>query len=141
VRSQTLLLALYMPDDGFDPNLDFDPDDSADGLVAIINEERRRNAIEAGRPDWYRPVTVSAIPAPQWVTADSLAKLRAAPALEAERDLYRSLAERAADMWQPTFGLDPGEGVWVFPWSEDVADEAMTPEQVEFHRKRREARR
>jgi hypothetical protein len=59
--------------------------------------------------------------------------------LRAELDLYRSLAERAADMWQPTFGLNPDEGLWVFPWAEDVADEAMTREQVEFYRQRREA--
>jgi hypothetical protein len=61
--------------------------------------------------------------------------------LRAELDLYRSLAERYADMWQPQFSLNPDEGLWVFPWAEDVADEAMTPEQVAWLRKRREARR
>jgi hypothetical protein len=65
---------------------------------------------------------------------------RSHEALRSERDLYRSIAERAADMWQPTFGLNPDEGLWVFPWAEDVADEAMTPEQVAWYRKRRESR-
>lgn len=62
-------------------------------------------------------------------------------AMRAELDLYRSLALRYADMWQPQFPLDPNEGLWVFPWADDVPDEPMTPEQVEFYRKRREARR
>jgi hypothetical protein len=63
------------------------------------------------------------------------------PRDEVERlRVAESIAERAADMWQPTFGLNPGEGLWVFPWAEDVADEAMTPEQVAWYRKRREAR-
>jgi hypothetical protein len=60
--------------------------------------------------------------------------------MRAEWEVTRSLAERFADMWQPQFPLNPDEGLWVFPWAEDVADEAMTPEQVEFYRKRREAR-
>jgi hypothetical protein len=65
---------------------------------------------------------------------------RSHEALRAERDLYRSIAERAADMWQPTFGLDPGEGVWVFPWSEDVADEAMSESEVSWYQERRRRR-
>jgi hypothetical protein len=61
-------------------------------------------------------------------------------AMRAEWEATRSIAERAAEMWQPTFGLNPDEGLWVFPWDEDVADEAMTPEQVAWYRARREVR-
>jgi hypothetical protein len=66
---------------------------------------------------------------------------RSHEALRAELDLYRSIALRYADMWQPQFPLDPNEGLWVFPWADDVPDEPMTPEQREFYRKRQEARR
>lgn len=80
--SATLLVALSLPGDGW---TDQDPDDIADVLVAIINEERVRNGgvdaadDEAGfdRPE-VEPVMVSAIPAPQWLTAEALANLRAA---------------------------------------------------------------
>jgi hypothetical protein len=72
------------------------------------------------------------------LTTDRL--IRSHEALRAERDLYCSLAERYADMWQPQFPLNPDEGLWVFPWADDVADEAMTPEQVAWYRARREAK-
>jgi hypothetical protein len=70
----TLLLALYIPRADRETN----PDQIVDELVAMINEERQRIADEADWHDYYRPIEVSAIPSPQWVTPESLRALRAA---------------------------------------------------------------
>jgi len=70
-----IFFALYVPD--ADPELD-DADDLAHCFVSIINEERQRNADDAGRPDCYQPVMVAGIPSPQWLNPATLANLRAA---------------------------------------------------------------
>ena len=61
-----LLLVLSFPDDGTD-YADVDPEIVADSIVACLNEDRRRNAEDAGRPGYYRPLMVNAIPCPQWL--------------------------------------------------------------------------
>lgn len=62
--SATLLIALSLPGDGWTEQ---DPDDIADVLVAIINEERVRNGgadtVGFDSPE-VEPVMVSAIPSP-----------------------------------------------------------------------------
>ena len=74
----TLLLAIYIP--GHMPDLQ--PDDAelyADVFVGVVNEERVRNggADEVGfDTPAVEPVEVSAIPAPQWLTPETLARLR-----------------------------------------------------------------
>ena len=81
-KSRTLLFAVGFPNDGIDPE-DVDPEDVADLLVDIINEERRRNWPEKGRAN---DVTVSAIPAAQWMTRRTIEALRAPVTAVAERD-------------------------------------------------------
>lgn len=75
-----LFFAVYMPDvDPQDENND--PDMIADALVGIINEERVRNAgadaVGFDSPE-VKPVMVSGIPAPQWLTPETLANLKRA---------------------------------------------------------------
>jgi hypothetical protein len=87
-----LLLVLAFPDDGSE---EADPDMVADILASIVNDERRRNADEAGQPDYYKPVMVSAIPAPQWLSGWDLSLLvRAA-------QLVQSAQERLTDLDVP----------------------------------------
>ena len=63
-----LLLALHIPGcDGTE-----DADMVADNLVAIINEERKRN----GGAAYYRPVTIDGLaPTPQWATPEQQKQL------------------------------------------------------------------
>lgn len=68
-----LLLVLSFPDDDMDE--DPDPDTLADVLVSMLNEDRQRNADDAGQPDYYKPLLVNAIPSPQWVSGSDLALL------------------------------------------------------------------
>lgn len=72
-KSHTLLVAFVLPEDKGEWT-EVEPDDIADGFRDIINEEWERNA--ASRPGYYTPCEISAIPAPQWVTAESLQRLR-----------------------------------------------------------------
>lgn len=67
----TLLLALYIPD--ADPTV-IDPDALADEIADAINDQQ----VPHGSYGLLSPVEVSAIPGPQWVTAESLARLRVA---------------------------------------------------------------
>jgi hypothetical protein len=63
-------------------------------------------------------------------------------ALRAETDSLRaaaSIAERHADGWHPQFHTDPAKSQWV-PWNEGEPEQ-MTPPEVEWYRRRREARR
>jgi hypothetical protein len=64
----TLFFALWIPG----AMTDADPDMCADVFARIINEERIRNG------GLGREVEVSAIPAPQWLTSETLARLRSA---------------------------------------------------------------
>jgi hypothetical protein len=98
----TLLLALHIP--GY--VADDDPDMAADCLVGIINEERRHNG--GGRSD---DVTVSVFPACEWMTADTMERLRAAadsppptpgPTREQVADAAAALVGRAGSS-RPTF--------------------------------------
>lgn len=70
-----LLLVIAFPEG--EPYLDANVDAEmlADVIVNDMNEDRRRNCDEAGRPDYYKPVMVHAIPAPQWVDGEGLAVL------------------------------------------------------------------
>lgn len=77
-KSRTLLFAVLFPEDGIEDS-DVDPEQVADELVAIINEERERNGGHFG------PVEVSGIPVAQWMTRDTTARYRAADAYLAER--------------------------------------------------------
>lgn len=72
--TNTILIAFLLPDDKGDWT-EVEADDIADGFRDIINEEWERNA--ASRPGYHTPCQISAIPAPQWVTAESLVNLRA----------------------------------------------------------------
>ena len=78
----TLFLALSIP--GVDPSMD--PEIIADSIALVLNEDRVRNGgvdaaldDDAGfdRPE-VEPVMVAAIPAPQWLTPETLANLRRA---------------------------------------------------------------
>lgn len=72
-ESTHLLLVLCVPDP---TDMDDDPeyaDALADCFVSIINDERRRNG---GRQ--YKPVTINAIPGPQLLSNEGLARLVAA---------------------------------------------------------------
>lgn len=73
--TNTILIAFLLPDDKGDWT-EVEADDIADGFRDIINDEWERNA--ASRPGYYTPCEISAIPAPQWVTAESLRDLRSA---------------------------------------------------------------
>jgi hypothetical protein len=67
---RTLLVAFVIP--GLDGSEDGDDAEAmADVLCGIINEERERNW-----PENPQPIGVSAIPAAQWVTTESLGRLR-----------------------------------------------------------------
>ena len=75
-----LLLVIAFPDDEpyLDDQMDNDPelvDMVADGLLSVLNEERRRNCDDAGRSDYYSPLVLNAIPGPQWVDGHGLALL------------------------------------------------------------------
>lgn len=72
--ARNLLIVLNFPDDGLSDD-DVDPDGVADILVNVLNEDRATNADEAGRPDYYKPLMVNAIPSPQWVSGADLALL------------------------------------------------------------------
>lgn len=72
-RGAFLFLALFVPN--ADPERD-DPDALADDLVRTING--------AGAPPYGDAVMVGGIPAPQWLTPETLANLRRAAAGEAE---------------------------------------------------------
>ena len=73
--SKNLLLVLAFPDDEPYLNETVDAETLADSIVAMLNEERRRNADDAGRPDYYTPLEVNGIPGPQWVDGEGLAIL------------------------------------------------------------------
>lgn len=79
-KSHTILIAFVLPEDKGDWT-EVEADDIADGFRDIINEEWERNA--ASRPGYYTPCEVSAIPAPQWVTTESLRELRSAGEMRA----------------------------------------------------------
>lgn len=68
----TLFLAVSYPNDDIGEE-DVDPDQAADELVAMLNEVRRYNGCP---PD--QMLMVSALPAPQWLTRESLASLHRA---------------------------------------------------------------
>lgn len=79
-RPATLLIGILFPD----VDRDTDPEITADTVVAILNEERVRNGgvdaaldDDAGfdRPE-VEPVMVSAIPPAQWMTSETLTRLR-----------------------------------------------------------------
>lgn len=77
---KNLLLVIAFPDD--EPYLDAQMDNSdelvemvADGLLDVLNQERRKNCDDAGRPDYYKPLVLNAIPGPQWVDGEGLAIL------------------------------------------------------------------
>lgn len=78
-KSHTILIAFVLPGDKGEWT-EVEADDIADGFRDIINEEWERNG--ASRPGYYAPCEISGIPAPQWVTAESLRTLRAAPEME-----------------------------------------------------------
>lgn len=67
----TLLFAVVWPDE-FDPG-EVDPEQVADELVEILNEERHLNWPERGQAN---DLAVSAIPAAQWLTARTMRDLR-----------------------------------------------------------------
>lgn len=97
-KSHTLLVAFVLPEDKGEWT-EVEPDDIADGFRDIINEEWERNA--ASRPGYYTPCEISGIPAPQWLTAESLRTLRSAGELRAFVDRlayvrrYMTAAEQA----------------------------------------------
>lgn len=63
-----LLLTLSIPREPGEVHAE--ADDVADVLVQIVNDERRRNCEEAGRPEYYRPIMVNLLPGtPQWLDA------------------------------------------------------------------------
>ena len=76
VQYRTLLIAFVVPFHEGDEIDDIDPDIMADEFALMVNEDRQRNADDAGRPDYFLPVEVSAIPAPQWVTSETMQRLR-----------------------------------------------------------------
>lgn len=78
MRNLLLVIAFPEGEPYLDAALDDDPEMVemlADGLLDVLNEERRRNAEEAGRPDYYKPLVLNAIPGPQWLTGAGLACL------------------------------------------------------------------
>jgi hypothetical protein len=70
--TRTLLFAVVFPEDGIDSE-DVDPEDVADLLVEIINEDRDRNWPERGR---VNDLMVSGLPPAQWMTDRTLSDLR-----------------------------------------------------------------
>ena len=74
--TSTLLLAVTFPADGI-PNADVDPEQVADELVHILNEERIRNGCPSGER-----LMVAGIPAAQWLTRRTLDNLRKAASHE-----------------------------------------------------------
>ena len=70
--SHNLLIVLSFPEDGPDEP---DADITADIVVDLLNRERRRNADEAGRPEYYKPVRIMGIPSPQWLGGRGLKML------------------------------------------------------------------
>lgn len=72
----TLFLAISFPLDDVNDE-DIDPEQVADELVVMLNEVRQNN----GAPFDER-LMVSALPAPQWLTPESLAKLKRAAEAE-----------------------------------------------------------
>lgn len=64
----TFLFAVWVPD----ATHDLDPDVTADEFVYMLNQQR----MKAGGTDHFKPVEVSAIPAPQWVTPETMDRLR-----------------------------------------------------------------
>lgn len=78
MRNLLLVIAFPEGEPYLDEQMDDDPemvDVVADDLLDVLNEERRRNADEAGRPDYYKPLVLNAIPGPQWLTGAGLANL------------------------------------------------------------------
>lgn len=77
-KYRTLLLAIVVP------YAEDDPDDLADDVVGLANRQRvlthQAAAILRGEPDGPLPELweVSAIPAAQWMTSETMANLRAA---------------------------------------------------------------
>lgn len=69
---KNLLLVIAFPDG--EPYLDatVEADGLADCLLAVLNDERQKNADDAGRPDYYKPLMLNAIPSPQWVDGHGL---------------------------------------------------------------------
>ena len=67
--SKALWFAVYIPNVGDDADQD-DAEMMADGLVAIVNEERARNALAGAGT--YERVSVELWPPPQWVTAEQV---------------------------------------------------------------------
>ena len=59
-------------------------------------------------------------------------------ALRAERDLFRSIAERHAGGWHRDFPADETKAMW-HPWN-DGEPEPLTAAEIEWYRQRREAR-
>ena len=86
---KNLLLVIAFPED--EPHIEEwdDADMYADALLAVLNEERKKNAEDAGRPEYYKPLMLNAIPGPQWVDGQGLAILLRAVRLVqlAQKDL------------------------------------------------------
>src|SRR4051812_9960340 len=82
-KTSTLLFAMFIP--GIEDPNNIDPEQMADELVLMINEERKRNGGYAG------DVLVSGIPAAQWMTAKTMHYL--AGAIADHRDALAMIAE------------------------------------------------
>lgn len=68
-----MVIAFPAGEEYLDANVDVDT--LADGLIDFLNEERQRNADDAGLPDYYQPLVLNAIPGPQWLDGKDLATL------------------------------------------------------------------
>jgi hypothetical protein len=106
-RRGQLFMAISIPSD-FMPT-EQDPDAIADVLVDLLNEKRQLAASaramldgtydpETGGPH-PMPFMVGGIPSPQWLTPNTLNRLR-------ERDHWHALADQLAEALRCTYGLD-----------------------------------
>ena len=122
---RNLLLVIAFPDG--EPYLDSEMDDDpelvdmvADGIVQMLNDDRRRNCEETRRPDYYKPLTLNAIPGPQWVDDEGLSILM--QAIRLVQDVQKPLRAVRAELDRCIAVAPNDEARTAYEWIETFLD-------------------